>query len=285
MTNKLLPGTRDDLKRVFLHIHASAIVDTIPDVAADLKIKRQYAGELIGILERVEDKDGNPLVHVNSQPGESGNDSPHVYYSTFYTVDDRSQEEMDALFDEAVPVSPVPQQETPAPADATKKTAKRDPNPANLPQCLCGCGAPVNSRNRNYKPGHDARHAGAIGKAVGLMDPEETANENRQAMLEFLPTDALRQKADAMGRRIWAKGQAKAAAKHEKAAGSKPKDEVPPVEFVSGEVKLGRWKYPAEKNMTSGAVTFTRKGKTEVADDNQAATFNPTHVQVEGTTV
>jgi hypothetical protein len=58
--------------------------------------------------------------------------------------------------------------------------------------CLCGCGEPVIRPTALYRPGHDARHAAAVGRALlsaGHADP---------AILDALPSPALRAKAEAM---------------------------------------------------------------------------------------
>lgn len=57
--------------------------------------------------------------------------------------------------------------------------------------CLCGCREPV-GRGALYRPGHDARHASQVGRAMlaaGAEDP---------ALLAALPSGALRRKARAM---------------------------------------------------------------------------------------
>jgi hypothetical protein len=54
--------------------------------------------------------------------------------------------------------------------------------------CYCGCGAQT-ARNRAYRPGHDARHAGQVARAI--------LGTGRQDLLDTLPTQALRDKAQA----------------------------------------------------------------------------------------
>lgn len=57
--------------------------------------------------------------------------------------------------------------------------------------CRCGCGQPV-GLGATYHPGHDARHAAAVGRALvaaGHADPD---------LLSTLPSPALRAKAEAM---------------------------------------------------------------------------------------
>jgi hypothetical protein len=56
-------------------------------------------------------------------------------------------------------------------------------------RCRCGCGEATSGRRALYRPGHDARHAGQIARAI-LADPDQ-----RDALLAALPSAALRDKA------------------------------------------------------------------------------------------
>lgn len=268
---KILPGYREDLRKVYLAIHGSAIVTDIPTVASELGLKRQYVKELFGILADHEDSDGEAFALINRRAGEENNDTPHDWWQTGKTVDQHDNEAAQHWFDDHFV-------EDPDAGDATKtkapKATVRATNPADLPLCLCGCNQPVSNRNRNYRPGHDARHAGAIGKALGTMHPEED-EENWTAMLGFLPTAALQDKANNIGRRIAAKRIVQLEKKMQGAAKA-INDKIAPVEFQSGKIKIGRWEYDAEKNMTSGSVTYTTgKGVPKVATDEQAKRFYP----------
>lgn len=279
------PNLRADLRRVYLNIYDGAIVTEIPDIAAELGLKRRYVNELVGLLERIDGGDGVPLVVVNSSPGEDGHDSPNVYYQTARSVDDEDRKSAEFRFDFYVPANPQVKPEETA-VNATKKTAsatKPNNNPADLPLCKCGCGFPVTNRARNYLPGHDARHAGQVARAMAAI-PGADNEDKRTAMLDALPTDALRWKAAAMADRLIAKGAAAAERELAKAEGKATKTaKVEKVTMEAGKVKVGRWWYPAERNSQSGAVTYTRKGSTrygkagadkvEVANDKVAATF------------
>ncbi|MEO5981872.1 MAG: helix-turn-helix domain-containing protein [Pedococcus sp.] len=57
--------------------------------------------------------------------------------------------------------------------------------------CLCGCGS---SALLQYQPGHDARHAGEVGRELATAGASLTP-EKREAILQALPSDALRAKA------------------------------------------------------------------------------------------
>ena len=54
--------------------------------------------------------------------------------------------------------------------------------------CLCGCGE-TTGRGSTYRPGHDARHASRVGRAMAAASAEDPA------LLAELPSDALRAKA------------------------------------------------------------------------------------------
>lgn len=57
--------------------------------------------------------------------------------------------------------------------------------------CRCGCKAPTKS---TYAPGHDARHAGVVGRWL-LANPDATKTEKKKH-LDTLPTPALQAKAE-----------------------------------------------------------------------------------------
>ena len=64
------------------------------------------------------------------------------------------------------------------------------------PICACGCDMRVASRRSRYRPGHDARHAGQIGRLLAslLAGPMEPADQVDR-LLAGLPTDELKAKA------------------------------------------------------------------------------------------
>lgn len=77
----------------------------------------------------------------------------------------------------------------------TKATA------ANGPTCTCGCGEQIGPR-ATYRPGHDARHAGAVARAIAA-DPKQA-----KTLLLALPSPALRAKAQRAADRLTAKADA-----------------------------------------------------------------------------
>lgn len=85
------------------------------------------------------------------------------------------------------------------------KTAEVEATPTPT-ACKCGCGAPTKS---TYAPGHDARHAGQIGRWL-LANPDATPAQ-RKTQLANLPTPALQAKAERVVETAAAKEQAKQA--------------------------------------------------------------------------
>lgn len=125
-------------------------------------------------------------------------------------------------------------EETPAP--------KAKANPANLPECRCGCGEPILNSARDYRPGHDARHAGLVARAIAAGGSAD--------LLDALPSEALKTKARAHAARL---GSAPTKADR------KPK-KAKLAEIVDGTVKIGRWEYRANRNSDTGEVFYMKKG-------------------------
>ncbi|MGW9168705.1 hypothetical protein [Agromyces sp. NPDC055658] len=93
----------------------------------------------------------------------------------------------------------------------TKATAASKPQTGSTAECLCGCGGTVSTK-ANYKPGHDARHAGTVARAI-VENPKQA-----KALLATLPSDALRAKAErAVARATAPKPEPKAATEEEAA--------------------------------------------------------------------
>lgn len=61
--------------------------------------------------------------------------------------------------------------------------------------CLCECGT-ATSQKANYRPGHDARHFAAVAREIA-------ANPRRRAaLLDTIPSPALRAKAEHAAERL-----------------------------------------------------------------------------------
>lgn len=95
--------------------------------------------------------------------------------------------------------------------------------------CRCGCG--VQSKS-NYRPGHDARHAGQVGRALASA----ATRAEQERLIGTLPSKALRAKAV----RVADKAQAKAKARSEReflSGRRRPTTHSPQVVTA----KVGRW--------------------------------------------
>ena len=77
-------------------------------------------------------------------------------------------------------------------------TAKATAKTTTAPTCTCGCGEQI-SPTAAYRPGHDARHAGFVARAIAA-DPKEA-----KTLLLALPSPALRAKAQRAADRLAAK--------------------------------------------------------------------------------
>jgi len=82
---------------------------------------------------------------------------------------------------------------TKAPTKATPAKATSKPKASTQP-CRCGCKAQTVRPEALYLPGHDARHAGTVGRAIIAA----TTPKQRNTLLASLPTENLKHKAMGM---------------------------------------------------------------------------------------
>ncbi|AZS08035.1 hypothetical protein SEA_GREENHEARTS_56 [Arthrobacter phage GreenHearts] len=171
--------------------------------------------------------------------------------------------------------------------------------------CTCGCGEATSSAKTMYKPGHDARHAGNVARAIAEAVLNGTEAE---VSLTDLPTANLVHKADAMSKRLVEKARAKAdrtaarkpsdkpakpaakisevvaaeeAAHAEEEAAKVPEpmfDEVDKHIYTYGTVKIGRWEYPTR---TSRQGFIGVKGVQTVTERNEKRDGSGKWIQIE----
>jgi hypothetical protein len=155
--------------------------------------------------------------------------------------------------------------ETPTSAIGNRATTGSD----EFTECRCGCGQPVKGKKAEYLPGHDARHAGQVGRAmVGAPDSE------RMLLLASLPSEPLRGKARRVYEKALAKRQAQAEREAKRAQRLADRQSKAAPEFVDGTVKKGRWSYPARQFANRTMRNEKRDGSGEwVAADEVAHTF------------
>lgn len=143
-------------------------------------------------------------------------------------------------------------------------------NPAGLPLCLCGCGIMGKS---DYRPGHDARHAGEVARAI-------LGGADRKAALANL-SPALAAKALAQVER----GNAKVTQdKRNHAASSTTADRKRRPRLVGRpiKVKVGRWIYDGEvSSVTVGPDGNENANSEVVALTYRNAKGNEFHAQVD----
>lgn len=206
------------------------------EVGEALKANSRYGRELLGIL-----------VNAGLVVDDRVNGGEYVWQCAA-TYDSVTREEAEATIDAFLA---GPTEEEPEPALESNHPRNRKPD------CRCGCKAAVNNRNSTYLPGHDARHAGNVGRAM-IARRVGSPNEAVSDLLEQLPTAALRDKAWAMVTKAAEKAQASR---------------------TLGTVKKGRWIYPAMRD-EKGTLFINRSrhgGKEwdEVTDAKVADTFAP----------
>lgn len=136
----------------------------------------------------------------------------------------------------------------------------------SIRQCLCLCGQNVAGK-ANYRPGHDARHAGQTGRAAVEAFDAGQGHWDSKEFYGHLPSPELRDKALRVARkaiekraRAEAQGKAKGDANLSSLKGSRRTDDQPQVGTsealtVTGAAKIGRWWYPA-RGLSNG--TFER---------------------------
>lgn len=139
---------------------------------------------------------------------------------------------------------------------APKQAKPKAPaTPAAGRECGCGCGEQTSKAKVLYRPGHDARHAGAVARQLAPMmsDNSQASKDRSFELLLTLPSVALREKASKMAGRIAAKAAASDG-------------------IETGTVKVGRWAYAATRN--GERVTYSKKsGEIVEATAKVAATF------------
>jgi hypothetical protein len=189
-----------DLAAAYTFISQNRGCDAL-DVAGALGSGARYAREIIGLLDTVD------LVAPTAEDA-----------TRFEVVNDT--EDVVAWIEGAKPAAT-------APASAVR------PQGSN-PACKCGCGASTNHPHSLFRPGHDARMAGNVARAIA-------ANVNdREKLLATLPSQALIVKADAHAVRLMRQSATSPADGRSVA----PKRELLP---VTDTVKVGRWSYPVRE--------------------------------------
>jgi hypothetical protein len=130
-------------------------------------------------------------------------------------------------------------------------------------KCNCGCGEAVAGK-ANYRPGHDARHAGQTGRAaVEAFDAGQGHWDSKEFYMH-LPSDALHDKALRVARKIIegrarkeAQGRAKGSQNLDSLKGSR-RSAATGGNLAQVQAKVGRWVY---EGVVVGDNTFVYTDK------------------------
>ena len=222
-----------DLRKVYLLVFDS-FAASVSEVADQFpEINTRYARELLGALQQ-----GNFVILTEDGEGSEA-------YQAIPTLDDISREEAEANIDKWLGIA------TPDPTSAThpgggSRSPAAKATSSQPHDCLCGCGEVITTRAL-YRPGHDARHAGQVGREIAAN--YTTPGFDRRELLAALPTDALKAKAERIAERAVDKNRGE---------GKKQ----PEPTCVEGIVKVGKNERPARR-WTGGSVEYLLPGKSE----------------------
>lgn len=230
------------------------------------RVNMRYARELLGTLVNAN------LVTVTDVNGD-GEDA----WQTMLTHDEIEREDAERIIDGWL-ASQSETENTPQIRTKGKNmTESTNTKPEAAPHdCYCGCGEQVPGKSF-YRPGHDARHAGALARKVAADASKDVTTRTYYSDLpsEKLVTKAIgialavREKADAKVQRETEKAEAKAKREAEKATNNQPK---PPAN-ETGTIKVGKNEFAAERNGETGQITYFKGDKTLVASASAAKTF------------
>ena len=250
MTNNT--DTAKDLREVYLHTYAN-FATSPTEVADQFKgINLRYARELLstlveaGLVAKTEDGEGSDA------------------WQTIPTYDDMDETEAASKIDEWL-------------KKHYKASAPKAKPEQTFHACYCGCGENVPTKSF-YRPGHDARHAGTIGREIAAN--YHVKGFDRRDLLSNLPSDKLVAKAEGIAEKqiekIEAKAKREAEREEAKAVKAAAKDDLPDIEekgLTEGSIRVGKNEYVAYRKADGTVTYFGPKGEEKVASKTAAATF------------
>lgn len=229
-----------ELRSTYLHVYDSFATDP-SEIAHTLDINVRFARELLATLVNA-----NLVVETEGEMG--------TVWQCWQTHDDIDREEAEYLFDNWIETTNHTNQEnTVSKPDKTEKPAKPAKEQTFHP-CYCGCTENVPSKSF-YRPGHDARHAGRIGRLV--------AEDGNTDHYSDLPSERLVAKAQGITEKALAKAQAKA---DRAAAKTTP-------EVVEGTLTVGKNERIGRKFKDGTVEYMDEKGEWKPASKTAASTF------------
>lgn len=216
------------------------------DLADEFGHNMRYSRELLGALV------GAKLIVLDTSTD-----------MDFYVAKPIPEDKQDSTFAKAFKID-KPVTSTAAGTPAKVKPAK--PVSKDYHPCGCGCGENVPPKSA-YRPGHDARHAGAVGRAIAAEYPNVLGDAGLKGEIEkqISPDRPLLvAKAIKVAHTAWAKAAAKK--RH-------PSGAVQPTEgVVSRKLKAGPTDYPA-RQFSDGSVEYLFNGEWTKAGATIAKTF------------
>lgn len=259
MSATAIAANAGDLRVAYLQTYdAFAIVPGDIVDSSEGRVNNRYARELLGTLVKA------GLVT------ESENGEGETVWQTFPdTYDNMSREEAEARIDQWL--ANINTIEGNQPANNTKKDKTMTVStPTEVHDCYCGCEEQVPAKSF-YRPGHDARHAGVLGRELAAQYPDYT-DEQAQEVLGDLPSERLVEKAKGIADKAIEKAKAKEAREQarEEAKANKPVKDEPVIE--EGTIKVGKNEFVARRH-PDGKVTYFKGDEEKVASKAASATF------------
>lgn len=254
-----------DLRTAYLQTYESfAIVPGDIVDSSEGRVNNRYARELLGTLVSA------GLVT------ESENGEGETVWQTFPdTYDTMSLEEAEAKVDQWLATTNTIEGNQPANTNTQKDKTMTVAAPAEVHNCYCGCNEQVPAKSY-YRPGHDARHAGALGRELAAQYPNYT-DEQANEVLGDLPSERLVAKAKGIADKAIEKANAKRAREDAKEAAKIAKDEAKATEaepeFEEGSITVGKNEFVARRNTKTGDVTYFKGEEEKVASKNASKTF------------
>lgn len=232
-----------ELRDVYLHTFdvfatsPSEVTESV-DGVGNVRFARELLGTLVtaGLVAESEGEDGI------------------VFQTTPHTYDDIDRSEAETIIDQWLDIPTADSKESTMIDTKTKPAAKKAE--ATFHPCYCGCGENVPSKSF-YRPGHDARHAGVIGRRVAETRDESHFND--------LPSDLLVIKSKAIAAKALEKELAKAERAAAKAAGK--------AEPVLGIAKVGKNDVIARRHGDGTVEVQDKDGNWKSASKAATASF------------
>lgn len=245
---KINPDTAADLRDVYLStfsLHSAHPADLV-EPGRNSRYVRELLGTLVkaDLLTKTEDGDGGDVWQVIN-PG---------------TYDTHTEEDAIAVIDEFLG-------NTTSEKKDTKMTKTAD---TTVHDCYCGCGEKVPGKSF-YRPGHDARHAGNLGRHVAATQTDVTNTDH----YSDLPSERLVAKSMGIAVKALEKATAKAAKAEAKAtkAGTVDANDDGTEAKEHGTVKVGKTEFAAVRYTATGKVEYFDGADTKAASKTATKTF------------